>query len=102
MKWNLWPSLYWLFWFVGFVVWETYAGVEKMGAKDVPMLTQAVVVDGRLQSMEAKFVSMPDDLRVICVGDTKGISVGDFVKVEWKSGQLMAGKMKCAQVKWYH
>lgn len=43
LKWSLWPCLYWLFWFAAFVAWETYAGVEKMGQKDVPMLTQVVV-----------------------------------------------------------
>ena len=43
MTWKLWPCLYWLFWFLAFVIWETYAGVEKAGGKDIPMLTQAVV-----------------------------------------------------------
>jgi len=42
LKWSLWPCLYWLFWFLAFVTWETYAGVEKMGQKDIPMLTQVV------------------------------------------------------------
>lgn len=43
MKWNLWACLYWVFWLAAFVVWETYAGVEGMGRKDIPMLTQATV-----------------------------------------------------------
>jgi hypothetical protein len=43
MNWKLGACLYWLVWFLGFVAWEAYAGSEKMGAKDVPMLTQAVV-----------------------------------------------------------
>lgn len=43
MNWKFWPCMYWLFWFVGFAVWETYGGVEKMGAKDIPMLTQVTV-----------------------------------------------------------
>lgn len=43
MKWNLWACLYWLFWFVGFVVWETYAGTKKFGMGDIPMLTQVTV-----------------------------------------------------------
>jgi hypothetical protein len=43
MTWKLWPCLYWLFWFLAFVGWETYAGAERMGGKDVPMLTQAVI-----------------------------------------------------------
>ncbi len=43
MKWSLWPCLYWLFWFCGFIAWETYAGLDNMGRKDIPMLTQVVV-----------------------------------------------------------
>lgn len=43
MNWKLFPCLFWLFWFCAFVAWETYGGVEKFGAKDVPMLTQVVV-----------------------------------------------------------
>lgn len=43
MKWNLWPCLYWLFWAIGFAVWETYAGLDHLGRRDVPMLTQVVV-----------------------------------------------------------
>jgi hypothetical protein len=43
VNWKLGPCLYWLFWAIAFGVWETYAGVEKMGAKDIPMLTQVIV-----------------------------------------------------------
>jgi hypothetical protein len=43
MNWKLGPMLYWLFWFLAFVVWETYAGVEGMGKRDIPMLTQVTV-----------------------------------------------------------
>ena len=43
MKWEFWPIAYWIIWVFAFVLWETYAGFENMGAKDIPMLTQAVV-----------------------------------------------------------
>lgn len=43
MKWGFWPIAYWMVWVFAFMLWEAYAGFEGMGAKDVPMLTQATV-----------------------------------------------------------
>jgi len=43
MHWRLLPTLYWVAWVLAFAFWETYAGVDGMGGKDVPMLTQATV-----------------------------------------------------------
>lgn len=43
MNWKVWPMLYWLFWGIAFIVWETYGGIEKMGQRDIPMLTQVTV-----------------------------------------------------------
>ncbi len=52
--------------------------------------------------LEAKFVVMPDDLRLVCNGDTKGISTGDYVRVEIKDHVFVIGKTTCEQIKWYH
>ena len=43
MRWNFFATFYWVVWVFAFVFWEAYAGSKDMGAKDVPMLTQAVV-----------------------------------------------------------
>jgi hypothetical protein len=43
MKWGLWQTMFWVGWILAFVFWETYAGLDGKGAKDMPMLTQATV-----------------------------------------------------------
>ncbi len=43
LKWNLIAILYWVAWLLGFIFWETAAGLDKMGNRDIPMLTQVVV-----------------------------------------------------------
>jgi hypothetical protein len=43
MKWNIIGVLYWVAWLIAFIFWETAAGLDKMGGKDIPMLTQVTV-----------------------------------------------------------
>ena len=63
---------------------------------------KAVMVSGEGRIMEAKFVVLPEDLRIVCEGDPKGISVGDYVKLEIRSGKFYARKMECNGIRWYH
>lgn len=70
--------------------------------QDTSYRVKVAMVSNKRQRMEGKFVIVPDDLRIICRGDTAGISEGDYVKVEFKNGQLMAGKMSCDSMAWYH
>lgn len=43
MRWNLIAILYWVAWVLAFIFWETAAGFDKMGNRDIPMLTQVTV-----------------------------------------------------------
>lgn len=70
-------------------------------ANDSGYYMKATAVDSAQQTMEAKFVITPEELRLVCKGDTRGISVGDYIKVERKLDKFVVGKMECFGMKWY-
>lgn len=71
-------------------------------ADDTGYHVKAVLVRSAEKRMEATFVEMPKDLRILCEGDTSGISEGDYVKVEWKKDVAMVKKMRCDRMVWVH
>lgn len=50
--------------------------------------------------IEVKFIVVPDDLRLICHGNTKQYNTGDFVKIETANGDVHFGDIKCNAVRW--
>jgi hypothetical protein len=80
----------------------TLAAIAACRAQDAGYRVKAVLVHSAERRMEAKFVVIPQNLRIICQGDTAGISEGDYVKVDFKNGKLVAGKMVCDSIAWYH
>lgn len=70
-------------------------------ANDSGYYMKATLVEPSQQVMEAKFVITPEDLRLVCKGDTRGISVGDYIRVERKLDKFVVGKMECFGMKWY-
>ena len=71
-------------------------------AEDTGYHVKAVVVRSAEKRLEGQFVEVPKDLRIVCEGDTSGISEGDYVKVEWKDGIAMVKKTKCTSMTWIH
>jgi len=43
MNWSIRAIAFWVAWVLAFFFWETVAGIDKMGARDIPMLTQVIV-----------------------------------------------------------
>lgn len=87
--------------------WRTLAGLVLVSlaialcrAEDTGYRMKVALIAGN--HMEAKFVQMPDDLRIACDGDPKGLSVGDYVKMEWKKDIATVGKMECRTMVWIH
>lgn len=69
-------------------------------AADTTYTVKVVAVDHGQQRLEAKFVVMPEDLRLVCHGEAKKVFAGDYVKVEFKDGKTMIGGAECNQVLW--
>ena len=76
------------------------AGWAICRAQDTGYRVKVVLASG--QRMEARFVTIPEDLRLICKGDSKGMFAGDYVKVELKDNVFTVGKMSCTEVAWVH
>jgi len=50
--------------------------------------------------VEAKFVTLPEDLRIVCEGDISGIMDSDYVPVTYHDGEFYIRKAKCTKMKW--
>lgn len=48
----------------------------------------------------AKFVVVPEDLRIVCHGDWGKEFVGDYVKISYKEGNFYIGKALCKEMRW--
>jgi len=57
-------------------------------------------VDHANEVVEAKFVIVPQDLRIVCYGDPGKVYVDDYIKVIAKNGTFKIGKAVCSQIKW--
>jgi hypothetical protein len=80
----------------------TLAAIAASRGQDNSFRVKVAMVNSQQKRMEGKFVVMPDDLRIVCAGDPSGMSVGDYVKVEFKNGKPVIRKMVCDQIAWYH
>lgn len=69
-------------------------------AADTTYTVKVVSVDRGTQRLEAKFIVMPRDLRLVCHGEAKKVFAGDYVKVEFKGGKTTIAGADCDQVLW--
>lgn len=69
-------------------------------AADTTYTVKVVSVDHGNQRLEAKFIVMPQDLRLVCHGEAKKVFAGDYVKVEFKGGKTTIAGADCDQVLW--
>jgi hypothetical protein len=77
------------------------AGLAICRAEDTTYRVQAVVVDEAHKLVEAKFVIVPEDLRLVCHGIVTKVSAGDYLKVEYKKGSgFWVGNLACTEVRW--
>lgn len=61
---------------------------------------KVMVVDHGKQRVEAKFVVVPEDLRLVCHGEAEKTFVGDYVKVEVKDGKFQIAGAVCTEIAW--
>ena len=50
--------------------------------------------------IEARFVIVPEDLRLVCEGAVRKVFVGDFVKVDFREGKVWVEGLECKQIAW--
>jgi hypothetical protein len=78
------------------------ATIAVCRGEDTGYHVKAVLVRSAEKRMEGQFVEVPKDLRIVCEGDTAGLSEGDYVKVEWRNGVATVKKMECKSMVWIH
>jgi hypothetical protein len=83
------------------LLWSFVAAIAGH-AQDTGFRVKVLLVSGTDKRLEAKFATIPDDLRLICHGDPQGMFVGDFVKVEVKDNKFVIGKLQCGEMAWVH
>lgn len=76
------------------------AGWVCARGKDTTYTVKVVTVDHEAQLLEARFMVMPEDLRLVCHGDAKKVFVGDYAKVEYKGADFAIAGTICKEVKW--
>ncbi|GAC1632842.1 MAG: hypothetical protein NVS9B14_06590 [Candidatus Acidiferrum sp.] len=76
------------------------AAMAEPARPDTTYTVKVVVVDQAGGLVEAKFLVLPQDLRIVCHGEAKKIFVGDYAKVEIRDGKFAIGKTVCDQMKW--
>jgi hypothetical protein len=76
------------------------AMAEPARPAETTYTVKVVVVDQGNGLVEAKFMVLPEDLRIVCHGEAKKIFVGDYAKVEIRDGKFAIGKTVCDQMRW--
>ncbi len=69
-------------------------------ASDTTYTLKVAAVSQTNGEVQAKFLVTPEDMRVICHGDTHGISTGDYIKMEVKNGLFTIAGTKCTEIRW--
>ena len=72
-------------------------GSARLAAHDSGYTLKVIEREGN--RLELKFLTMPDDMRLVCEGDSRA-AVGDYVKIEDRDGTIYAGNARCVGVKW--
>lgn len=83
-----------------FILGALFGAAWGVLAADTTYTVKVVRVDHAAQSLEAKFIVMPEDLRIVCHGEAKKVFAGDYVKVEFKGGKTMIAGTDCDQIQW--
>jgi len=57
-------------------------------------------VDKTKGEIEGKFMSIPEDMRIVCHGDVQKFNEGDYTKVQYRNGVFAVADAKCTEVRW--
>jgi len=82
----------------------TLLGVAVKG-QDTDYTVKVTDVDKAQGYVVARFVVVPQDLRIICKGtDVQKVFAGDYVKLEIRKGEfaVKGTDATCNQIGWYH
>lgn len=87
---------------VALLVWLLMLGwiVTVARPSDTTYHVKVMSVDHGKQRLEAKFLVVPEDLRLVCHGEAKKVDVGDYAKVEVKDGRFVIAGAVCTEVAW--
>jgi hypothetical protein len=83
----------------------TLLGVATVRSQDTDYTVKITDVDKAQGYLAARFVIVPQDLRIICKGaDIRKVFAGDYVKIEIRNGvfAVKGTDATCAQIGWYH
>jgi len=69
-------------------------------ATDTGYTMKVAQVSHTTGDIEVKFVTVPEDFRLLCHGDTRKFNTGDYVKIETGNGDIHFGAVKCQGAIW--
>lgn len=79
-------------------------GGWRLNASDTTYRLKVVVSDHSTGHVEAKFTTMPEDLRIVCEGETNNLPFeNDYVRIDYddKHGYTVHGtKLQCKGFVW--
>jgi hypothetical protein len=81
----------------------TLLGVATVRSQDTNYSVKVTDVDKVKGYAAARFIIVPQDLRIICKGDVQKIFVDDYVKIEIRNGlfAIKGTDTVCNQIGWY-
>ncbi len=74
----------------------------RLRASDTSYTVKVVSVNRNEGRVEARFVVLPEDLRLVCVGKVDNVFETDYVKVEYKNKEVYIKGAKCVSMLWVH
>jgi hypothetical protein len=57
-------------------------------------------IDKTKGEIEGKFITVPEDLRIVCHGDVRKFNEGDYTKLYFRNGNFTVGDAQCTSVRW--
>lgn len=79
--------------------------VQRAPAQEDPNLLYMKVTSVKQDTgdVEMRFMMVPDNLRMVCKGDARSLSVGDYVHVYVgePAPRIVKTEVTCEMVKWY-
>ena len=72
----------------------------RLRASDTSYTVKVVSVNRNEGRVEARFVVLPEDLRLVCVGKVDNVFETDYVTVSHKDGFFYIRGAKCNEILW--
>jgi hypothetical protein len=71
-------------------------------ASETSYTLKVMAVNRTAGRIEAKFMVVPEDMRLVCYGKVENIYETDYIKVEYKDGHVFIKGAECTSVMWLH